>query len=90
MIVMLFLQSYAIQPAPLNKRCIPLRVFLFLSYWVSLAEYIRVLRVYPTMLQVKFLAYERWWLIAGGLSGSVFISHLHAFVGGCHLSWQYI
>jgi hypothetical protein len=44
------LQSYAIQPAPLNKPYISLRVFLFLSYRVSLAEYIRVLRVYPTML----------------------------------------
>ena len=47
---MLFLQSYAIQPAQLNKPYIPLRAFLFLSYRVSLAEYIRVLRVYPTML----------------------------------------
>jgi hypothetical protein len=45
MIVMLFLQSYAIQPTPPNKPCISLRVFLFLTYWVSLAEYIRVLRV---------------------------------------------
>jgi hypothetical protein len=44
------LQSYAIQLAPLNKPYISLRVFLFLSYRVSLAEYIRVLRVYPTML----------------------------------------
>ena len=39
--------------------------------WVSLAEYIRVLRVYPTMLQVKFLAYGRWWLTAGGLGDSM-------------------
>ena len=37
---------------------------------VSLAEYIRVLRVYPTMLQVKFLACGRWWLTAGGLDDS--------------------
>ena len=56
MVVMLFLQSYAIQLAPLNKPCIPLKVFLFLSYRVSQAEYIRVLRVYSTMLQVKLLA----------------------------------
>jgi hypothetical protein len=56
MIVMLFLQSYAIQPAPLNKPCISLRVFLFLSYRVSQVEYIRVLMFYPTMLQVKFSA----------------------------------
>ena len=39
------LQSYAIQPTPPNKPCISLRVFLFLSYRVSLAEYILVLRV---------------------------------------------
>jgi hypothetical protein len=56
MIVMLFLQSSAIQPAPRNKPGISLRVFLFLSYRVSLAENIWVLRVYPTMLQVKFSA----------------------------------
>jgi hypothetical protein len=42
---MLFLQSYAIQPTPPNKSFISLRVFLFLSCRVSLAEYIRVLRV---------------------------------------------
>ena len=83
---MLFLQSYPIQPAPLNKPCISLRVFLFLSYRLSLAEYIRVLRVYPTMLQVKLLACGRWWLTAGRLDDSVFISYLYAFVGGCHLS----
>ena len=41
--------------------------------WVSLAEYIRVLRIYPTILQVKFLAYWRWWLTTGGLSDSIFI-----------------
>jgi hypothetical protein len=87
---MLFLQSYAIQPAPQNKPCISLRVFLFLSCRVSLAEYIRLLGVYPTMLQVKFLAYERWWLTAGGLGDSILISHLYAFVEGCHLCWQCI
>jgi hypothetical protein len=42
---MLFLQSYAIQPTPPNKPCISLRVFLFVSCRVSLAEYIRVLKV---------------------------------------------
>ena len=82
---MRFLQSYAIQLAPLNKPCISLRVFLFLYYQVSLAEYIRVLRVYPTMLQVKFLALGRWWLTTGGLGDSIFISHLYAFIRGCHL-----
>jgi hypothetical protein len=39
-----------------NKPCISMRVFLFLSCRVSLAEYIRVLRVCPTMLQVKLSA----------------------------------
>ena len=39
---------------------------------VSLAEYIWVLRVYPTMLQVKFLACWRWWLTASGLGDSMF------------------
>ena len=73
MIIMLFSQSYAIQPAPLNKPCISLRVFLFLSCRVSLAEYIRVLRVYPTMLQVKSSACWRWWLTASGLDDSTFI-----------------
>ena len=34
---------------------------------VSLAEYIRVLRVYPNMLQVKFLTCWRWWLTVVGL-----------------------
>ena len=82
---MLFLQNYAIQPAPLNKPCISLRVFLFLSCRVSLAEYIRVLRVYPTMLQVKFSACGRGWLTTGGLGDSIFISHLYAFIRGCYL-----
>ena len=72
---MLFLQSYAIQPAPLNKPCITLRFFLFLSRQVSLAEYIRVLRICPAILQVKFSACWIWWLIAGRL-GDVYIVFL--------------
>ena len=79
------LQSYDIQPAPLNKPCISLRVFLFLSYWVSLGEYIQVLMVYPTILQVRFSSYGRGWLTTGGLGNSIFISHLYAFIRGCHL-----
>jgi hypothetical protein len=87
---MLFLQSYAIQPAPQNKPCIFWRVFLFLSCRVSLAKYIRVLRVYPTMLQVKFSACWRWWLTAGGLGDSIFISRLYAIVGGCYCQWDVV
>ena len=63
---MLFLQSYAIQLAPLNKPCISLRVYLFLSYRISLAEYILVLRVlsYHVVGEVlnllKMVATCRW------------------------------
>ena len=63
--------KYAIQPTPPNKPCISLRVFLFLSCCVSLAEYNLVLRVYTTMLQVRLSACGRWWLTAGGLGDSM-------------------
>jgi len=51
---------------------------------VSLAEYIRVLRVYPTLLQVMFSTCWWWWLTTGGLGDSILTSHLYAFVGWCH------
>ena len=64
------LQSYAIQPAPPDKPCISLRVFIFLSCQISLAEYIRVLRVlsHPVavvgLVLLKVVAMCRWarWL----------------------------
>ena len=40
---MLFLQNYAIKPAPRNKSCISLRVFLFLFCRVSLAVYLKLM-----------------------------------------------
>ena len=43
---------------------------------VSLAEYIRVLRVYPTILQVKFSACWRWWLTTGGPSDYIYSSSI--------------
>ena len=65
-----------------NKSASPLKRALhnpwchFISdLWrVSLAEYIRVLRVYPTILQVKFSACLKWWLTAGGLGDYIYFS----------------
>ena len=46
------------QASPPHKPCMTLCVICFGFRRVSLAEYIRVLRVYPTMLQVEFSACE--------------------------------
>ena len=54
MIVMLFLVKLC-YPNQLHQIDLHiLESLLFLSCRVSLAEYIRVLRVYPTLLQVMF------------------------------------
>ena len=45
-----------VKPAPLIKPCMILGVTLFLFMMGKSAKYIRVLRVYPTMLQLKFSA----------------------------------
>jgi len=59
-------------------------VFLFLSCRVSLAKYIRVLRVLSHPVAGEDLVLLKGWLSAGGLDDSIIISHQYDFVGGCH------
>jgi len=54
MIVMLFFGKFMLSNQIHQIALHILESLLFISYRVSLAEYIRVLRVYPILLQVKF------------------------------------